>query len=84
MNKRFHNRLSALLLAGWLISSLALPAVRAAGGDTVTVSSAEDLRQLAEDCALDTWSQGKTVLLTADLDLTKEDFTPIPTFGGAF
>lgn len=84
MNKRFNNRLPALLLAWWLLASFALPMARAASGDTVAVSSAEDLRQLAKNCALDTWSQGKTVLLTADLDLAKEDFTPIPTFGGVF
>lgn len=86
MNKRFNSRLPALLLAWWLITSLSLPPAWAAAPerDTVTLSTAEDLRQLAKDCALDTWSQGKTVILTADLDLTAEEFAPIPTFGGTF
>lgn len=87
MNRRFNNRLLALLLAWWLIASFPLPASWAAASpeeDSITVSSAEDLRQLAKNCALDTWSRGKTVLLAADLDLTEEDFIPIPTFGGTF
>lgn len=86
MNKRFAGRLLSLLLAWWLLASAALPAVWAASGeaDTVTISSAEELRQLAKNCALDTWSQGKTVRLTADLELAGEEFTPIPTFGGTF
>lgn len=84
MNKHFNDRVLALLLAWWLIASFALPAVLAAPADQITVSSAADLRQLAKNCALDAWSRGKTVVLTADLDLTEEEFTPIPTFGGAF
>lgn len=86
MNKRFNDRLTALLLAGWLIASFALPVTRAAGPeeDTVTISTEEELRRLAKDCALDTWSRGKTFVLTADLDLAGEEFTPIPTFGGTF
>lgn len=86
MNKRFNDRLTALLLAGWLIASFALPVAGAAGpeGDTVAISTEEELRRLAKDCALDTWSRGKTFILTADLDLEGEEFTPIPTFGGTF
>lgn len=43
-----------------------------------------DLLELTRNCSLDTWSQGKTVRLAADLDLTGAAFTPIPTFGGTF
>ena len=43
-----------------------------------------DLLELAQRCSLDTWSQGKTVRLEADLDLAGTAFTPIPTFGGTF
>lgn len=81
--KRRGARLSALLLALWLAASLALPAW-AAPADTVTLSRAEDLLALSRDCTLDTWSQGKTVVLAADLDLSELAFTPIPTFGGTF
>ena len=85
MNKRFNNRILALLLAWWLIVSFALPKTRAAEPeDTVTISTLEDWNSFAKNCTLDAWSRGKTVLLTADLDLTGTDFTPIPTFGGVF
>ena len=77
------NRLFSLLLAAWMLAAPILPA-RAADGDTVTISSAADLQRFAKNCALDTWSQGKTVTLAADLDLSGVDFTPIPTFGGTF
>lgn len=79
-------RLSALLTALCLVLSLAAPAAYAAQseGDVVTISSEEDLRAFAKSCALDTWSQGRTVRLTADLDLMGAEFAPIPTFGGTF
>ena len=55
-----------------------------ADGENITVASVEELEELAKSCKLDTWSQGKTVTLTADLDLTGSDFTSLPTFGGTF
>ena len=55
-----------------------------ADGDTITISGVEDLERLAKNCKLDTWSQGKTVVLAGDLDLTDSDFKSIPTFGGTF
>lgn len=76
-------RLSALLLAGCLLSS-ALPAAAAGEKADLTIASAGDFLAFAEACSLDAWSQGKTVRLTADLDLTGTDFTPVPTFGGTF
>ena len=84
MRRKIHKCLS-FLLAAVLLASLAAPAALAAeGGDTVFVRTAEDLVQLAENCTLDSWSQGKTVYLEADIDLTGVDFAPIPTFGGTF
>ena len=80
MRKLLTTKLPALLLAAWLLVSLTVPAWAADG--EITISSVEDLTAFAEHCSLDTWSQGKTVHLTADLDLTGTDFTPIPTFGG--
>lgn len=76
-------RLCSLLLAVWMLTALVLP-TWATEPDTITISSVADLQRFRENCALDTWSQGKTVLLTADLDLNGVDFTPIPTFGGTF
>lgn len=35
--------------------------------DTVYLSSADDLIQLAKNCRLDSWSQNRTVVLEADI-----------------
>ena len=75
-------RILALLLAAALFAGL-FPA-SAADNHTVEISTAKQLCELSRSCTLDTWSQGKTVVLTADIDLSGTDFSPIPTFGGAF
>ena len=74
---------SALLMAVTLLFTLAAPAALAAES-TVTIKTTEDLAELSRNCTLDTWSQGKTVILENDLDLHSIDFTPIPTFSGTF
>lgn len=74
---------AALLLAFLLCVQLVAPAF-AADPDTIYIRSAEDLSLLATRCSLDTWSRGKTVILTTDLSLSDTDFAPIPTFGGTF
>ena len=53
---------SALLMAVTLLFTLAAPAALAAES-TVTIKTAEDLAELSRNCTLDTWSQGKTVIL---------------------
>ena len=84
MNKRFTNRLLSLALAWWLITTLAIPMSRAEPTEAVAISTVGEFQQFAKNCSLDVWSQGKTVVLTADLDLAGADFAPIPTFGGVF
>ena len=80
-------RLLAGLTALALLLMLALP-VWAEGEETeklpVSINSVEDLLQLVTDCRLDSWSEGRTVDLNADLDLTGVDFAGIPTFSGTF
>ena len=76
-------KLTALLMAVWLLVGVAQPTAWA-DGDELTISSAKELVSFSRNCSLDTWSQGKTVRLTADIDLTAVDFAPIPTFGGTF
>ena len=76
-------KLTALLMAVWLLVGLAQPTAWADDGE-ITISSAKELVSFSRNCSLDTWSQGKTVRLTADIDLTAVDFAPIPTFGGTF
>lgn len=50
----------------------------------VYIKDADELKDFARNCWLDTWSQNKKVYLTADIDLAGENFIPIPTFGGYF
>ncbi len=52
--------------------------------ETITVRTTEEFRELAKNCRYDTWSRDKKVLLEADLDFSKEEFTPIESFGGIF
>ena len=83
--KQTLNRAAALLLTGVLLCSFLAPAGLAAGsGDTIQIQSAEDLALLSQNCTLDSWSQGKTVVLDQDIDLRGSAFQPIPTFGGTF
>ena len=74
-------RLTAGLVCLCLLLGILVPAALALDGD-IHISSAADWRRLAQNCRLDTWSQGKTVVLDCDLDLTGE--ASIPTFGGTF
>ena len=83
-NKAF-SRVLALVLCGVLCLSLSLPALAAADGDEVIyLRTAEDLRALSDNCALDSWSRGRRVVLTADVSLHGVDFAPIATFSGTF
>lgn len=84
---RFAKRLTALVLSVILFfAAVPVGALRALAveGDTVYIGSVSDLEYLAEKCVQDVWSQGVTVLLTTDLDLSGSDFTCIPLFSGAF
>lgn len=83
MNKKIKGLLAALLSLCMLAVSLA-PAVCAEGETpaTLQISDVDGLLALARDCRLDSWSQGRRVEITADIDLTGSDFSGIPTFGG--
>ncbi len=56
----------------------------AEGENEIHIQTAQDLCDLARNCALDTWSQGKVVMLDNDISLAGTDFTPIPIFNGIF
>lgn len=79
--RRF-SRAAALLTAVSLLCALLLPA--AAAADTFTIATVQDLEEFARMCTRDTWSQGITVELTADLDLSGSGFAPVPIFQGTF
>ena len=73
--------LSALMLLA--VSGSAL-AADADASDTIKISSAEELLELAALCTSDAWSEGKTIVLTRDISLTGHEFTPIPLMAGTF
>ena len=75
---------AAILLAAILLLNLWGPTALASQADTITIRTAEDLLNLSRSCSLDRWSQGKTVVLAQDVDLTGTSFSSIPTFGGVF
>ena len=78
-------KLLSLLLVLSLLLALPVTALAAEGDEkTISVSSAEDLLTLSESCKLDTWSEGVTVELEADVSLEGVAFSPIASFGGTF
>jgi len=84
--KNFKVRIVSMLMIMVLCMNIALPNAALADeySNTIYIRSAEDLIALAKKSSFDTWSRGKTVILTNDIDLSGIEFTPIPTFGGIF
>ncbi len=79
-------KLTAYIITAAVISGAVcglIPSV-CADGDVINIASREDWNALAKSCTLDSWSRGKTVNITEDIDFTGEYFEPIPTFGGVF
>ena len=50
----------------------------------IEISTEEDLRKLAENCVLDSWSRDKKVILQNDIVLSMASELSIPTFAGIF
>ena len=85
--KRLDIRRVCGALLALLLAAACLPLTRsyaAPASDVIHIASNDDLAELAQRCALDTWSQGKTVVLDSDLSLEGGSFLPIPSFGGVF
>ncbi|MGO5115806.1 hypothetical protein ACTQ33_12385 [Candidatus Avoscillospira sp. LCP25S3_F1] len=79
--KQFFRRLCASLVAAAVTLSL-LPPVSAA--NSISIASLEDWKSFTDRCVRDTYSQGLTVELTADLDFTDHTVEPVPIFQGTF
>lgn len=75
-------KITVLCLAMCLLLA-AVPA-QAQEGRVLRLFTEEDFLTFAENCRLDRYSRGLTVLLCADLDLTGTDFEGIPIFAGTF
>ena len=52
--------------------------------EVLRISTVEEFVAFAEQCYLDSWSEGKYVVLEQDIDLGEVDFGMIPIFGGTF
>ena len=78
MNRK---RIFSLLTALALLAAL-LPAQ--AAEETFSIATPQDLARFAQLCTKDTWSQGVTAELTADLDLSGGSAPCIPIFQGTF
>lgn len=86
MKKRKSDRvlraLAAFLLCAAVLSLF--PAGLADSPAALHIGSAEELLAFAKSCSLDSYSEGLTVYLDCDLDLTGAGFSSIPTFSGVF
>lgn len=77
-------RMTALLLAVAMVTSLlSLSVVTHAQGD-LTISTAEEFLEFSQMCIFDSYSDGLTVTLMADIDMTDLSFEDIPIFLGTF
>ena len=82
-----HKKLICAVLSLLLMICLAFTAMAEMPQDlpkTLTISTREEFLTFAENCRLDTYSQGLSVALEADIDLTGTNFAAIPTFSGRF
>lgn len=85
MRRKCLMRSSALFLLTALLLTQTAPAWGSSeNGETVIIWTGEEFADFSRRCSLDTWSQGKTVVLKADIDLKGISFSPIPSFGGSF
>ncbi len=81
-----YKRLFGLVLCLVMTAVMAMPVhgAKEPEKEPVSISSAEQLLEFAEQCRLDTYSEGLTVTLTADIDLNGVEFAAIPVFAGTF
>lgn len=79
-------RILSVIMTGLLIICWALPvnAAKKEEREPVLISNAQEMLAFAESCRLNTYSQGLTVLLDGDIDLSRTDFFPVPIFSGTF
>lgn len=56
----------------------------AADADTLHISSGSAFKEFAQNCAVDTYSQGLTVVLDRDIDLSGYGSVTVPVFCGTF
>ena len=78
------NRIIVFTLCVALLMSFAIPAYADETTAQLSISTVEEFLTFAENCRLDSYSQGLTVTLEKSIDLSGMDFNPIPIFSGSF
>lgn len=83
---RHKTRKAAFLTAAvvWITSIPVCPIGVQAEENAVVIRTAEELLEFGRACTSESFSEGKTVSLEADLDLSGQPFYPIPVFSGTF
>ena len=82
-NSKFLRIIFSIFLCLSFVIQWALPVFALADDGIIYIGSAEELIEFAENCALDSWSRGKKIKLTADISLEGVEFSPIASFGGS-
>lgn len=80
-------RLSALGIAALLVAAPLVPAMAVGAAQntrTIHITSASEFKAFAKDCATNTYSQGLTVILDRDIDLSGYGSVSVPVFCGTF
>lgn len=77
-------RIVSLWMAVCLLAAVAFPAFADTESVVLKITTAEEFLQFAENCRLDSYSQGLQVTLEKDIDLTGMDFAGVPIFSGSF
>lgn len=77
-------RLLSILICVTLLVGMAAPVLAQEEERILKISTPQALLELAESCRLDSYSEGLTVVLEKNIDLTDVDFSAISVFSGTF
>lgn len=77
-------RILGFILCLALLAGIALPVYADVPSRQLSISTAEEFVAFAERCRLDSYSQGLTVTLERNIDLSDAEFAPVPIFSGTF
>lgn len=79
-------RIFSIFLTCLLVSFLAMPvaAAKKEEKEPLVIENTAQFLAFAEACRLDTYSRELTVSLETDIDLSEQQFLPVPIFSGTF
>ncbi len=83
--RSIHRGAAFLMAAAFLAVSVPTAPIRVqAEENELVIRTVEEFLEFGKACTSESYSQGKTVRLEADLDLTGSGFEPVPVFCGTF